>query len=303
MTPAIVVHGGAGFHAPAGLPAKRTASRAAADAGWAVLSGGGSALDAVEAAVRCLEDDPLFDAGYGSYLNRDGEVEVDAIVVDGTTLRFGAVAAVRAVRHPVSLARRVMDESPHHVLVGDGALRFARACGLDVPVLSLVAPAVLDRWQAARTGAAPAEPDEHDALRAAPVLPADTVGAVARDGEGRMAAATSTGGMRDKWPGRVGDSPIIGSGAWADDRGGAVSCTGHGELILRVCLAHHTGLSLCQGAAADHAAAAAIRYLEDRTGGQAGLIVLDAAGRPGWAANTHAMPVAWRTVDGAGESL
>ncbi len=303
MSPSIVVHGGAGFHAPAALPAKRAASRAAADAGWAVLDGGGSALDAVEAAVRCLEDDPLFDAGYGSYLNRDGEVEVDAIVVDGTTLRFGAVAAVRQVRHPISLARRVMDDGPHHFLTGDGALRFARACGLDVPSLSLVAPDVWARWQAARAGLGAGEPDEHDVLRAAPALPGDTVGAVARDAAGRLAAATSTGGMRDKWPGRVGDSPVIGSGAWADDRGGAVSCTGHGELILRVCLAHHTGLSLCQGAAADHAAAAAVRYLEDRTGGQAGLIVIDAAGRPGWASNTHAMPVAWRTAGGAGEAL
>lgn len=109
--------------------------------------------------------------------------------------------------------------------------------------------------------------------------------------------------MRDKWPGRVGDSPIIGSGAWADDRGGAVSCTGHGELIMRVCLAHHTGLSLCQGAVAAAAAPAAIRYLADRTGGQAGLIALDASGQPGWARNTHAMPVAWRNEGGAGDDL
>lgn len=303
MKPSILVHGGAGFHAPSTVAPKRAATRLAADAGWAVLERGGSAIDAVEAAVRCLEDDPLFDAGYGSYLNTDGDVELDAIVVDGASLKFGAIAAVKGVKNPITVARRVLDTSAHHLLAGDGALRFARSHGLDVPSLSLVAPDILARWLARRAGDGAVEPDEHDALRAAPALPGDTVGAVARDADGHMAAATSTGGMRDKLPGRVGDSPIIGSGAWADDRGGAVSCTGHGELIMRVCLAHHTGMSLCQGAAAAHAAAAAIRYLEDRTGGQAGLILLDAAGRPGWACNTHAMPVAWRTADGAGESL
>ncbi|MEO8083833.1 MAG: isoaspartyl peptidase/L-asparaginase [Ardenticatenales bacterium] len=303
MKPSILVHGGAGFHAPATVAPKRAATRAAADAGWAVLARGGSALDAIEAAVRRLEDDPLFDAGFGSYLNRDGDVELDAIIVDGASLKFGAIAAVKGVKNPVTVARRVMDRSPHHLLAGDGALRFARELGLDVPGLSLVAPDVLARWLARRAGDGAADRDEHDALRAAPALPGDTVGAVARDADGHMAAATSTGGMRDKLPGRVGDSPIIGSGAWADDRGGAVSCTGHGELIMRVCLAHHTGLSLCQGAAATNAASAAIRYLEDRTGGQAGIILLDACGRPGWASNTHGMPIAWRTTEGAGESV
>ncbi|MBK6769253.1 MAG: isoaspartyl peptidase/L-asparaginase [Ardenticatenales bacterium] len=324
MVPSILVHGGAGFHAPSNVPAKRAAARAAADAGWHVLLRGGSALDAVEAAVRLLEDDPLFDAGYGSYLNRDGEVELDAILVDGETLRFGAVAAVHGVKNPITLARRVMDGCPHHLLVGDGAHRFARECGLTVPGLALIAPDVHARWLAGRAGTTPAEPDEHDRLRSpdgvpdgapdevpdgappaarTPALPGDTVGAVACDAFGHFAAATSTGGMSDKWPGRVGDSPIIGSGAWADDRGGAVSCTGHGELIMRVCLAHHTGLSMCQGATAEDAAPAAVRYLADRTGGQAGLIVLDATGRPGWARNTHAMPVAWRNTDGSGDDL
>lgn len=322
MVPSILVHGGAGHHAPSSVPAKRAAARAAADAGWHVLQHGGSALDAVEAAVRLLEDDPLFDAGYGSYLNRDGEVELDAILVDGETLRFGAVAAVHGVKNPITLARRVMDACPHHLLVGDGARRFARACGLTVPGLALIAPDVHARWLADRAGTAgtagtaASESDEYDRFRSpdglpgdvaeamrGPALPGDTVGAVARDTAGHFAAATSTGGMRDKWPGRVGDSPIIGSGAWADDRGGAVSCTGHGELIMRVCLAHHTGLSMCQGATAEDAAPAAVRYLADRTGGQAGLIVLDATGRPGWARNTHAMPVAWRSSDGAGDDL
>ncbi|MFN8423786.1 MAG: isoaspartyl peptidase/L-asparaginase [Anaerolineae bacterium] len=199
------------------------------------------------------------------------------------------------MKNPITVARRNLRRTPAPITCWPATGRCASraATASTCRASSLVAPEVLARWLARRAGDGAVEPDEHDALRAAPALPGDTVGAVARDADGHMAAATSTGGMRDKLPGRVGDSPIIGSGAWADDRGGAVSCTGHGELIMRVCLAHHTGLSLCHGAAAAHAAAAAIRYLEDRTGGQAGLILLDAAGRPGWASNTHAMPVAW----------
>lgn len=283
---AILVHGGAGNHPDETRAAKLLGVRAAADAGWAVLAAGGSAVDAVEAATRALEADPLFDAGRGSYPNADGIVEVDAVIMDGENLAFGAVAAVPCVQHPVTLARRVMTRTPHAFLVGEGAARLARAEGLVVPATELLSSEALRIWEERRSKGTPA-----------PV--SDTVGAVALDAAGHLAAATSTGGTCNKWPGRVGDSPVVGAGAYADDQLGAVSCTGHGESILRVCLA----LQACQALARDPdamaVAEAAMALLADRTGGEGGLILVGRDGRLGWAWNTPAMPYAWR--DGAGQ--
>lgn len=290
--PAILVHGGAGRHPEATHGAVLRAVRRAADAGWAVLEAGGGALDAVEAATRILEDEPLLDAGVGSHLTTDGDVEVDAIVVDGAALDFGAVAAVQRVAHPVTLARRVLDASPHALLAGPGAERFARRLGLTVPAATLVTEDALRRW---RRGAASSD----EAARAT----ADTVGAVARDALGHVAAATSTGGTRGKWPGRVGDSPIPGAGAWADDAGGAVSATGEGEAILRVGLSFAVGAALLGGAAPERAAADGVARLAARTGGVGGLIAVDRRGGLGWARTTREMPVAWRARAGGGEAL
>ncbi len=289
MSRAIVVHGGAGRHRQATLEQKLAVTENAADAGWRILVAGGSAVDAVEAATRVLEDDPRFDAGVGSYLNEDGEAQLDAIIVDGRSLAFGAVAAVERVRNPIALARKVMDEAPHAMLVGRGAERFARRLGLTVPGAELITPETLEVWRVCR--------DDPGAIDAAP---GDTVGAVARDDDGHVAAATSTGGTKNKWVGRVGDSPIIGCGAWADDTGGAISCTGHGESIMRTCLASVTGERLRAGEPAMEAAEWAVQRLGERTGGLAGLIVVDAEGRVGWAWNTVGMPHAWLTDAGSG---
>jgi len=290
--PAILVHGGAGRHPAETHTAVLDAVRRAVDAGWAVLTAGGTALAAVEAATRVLEDEPHLDAGVGSHLNADGEVEVDAILVDGHAFDFGAVAAVKRVAHPITLARHVLQDSPHALLAGEGAERFARRLGLTVPSAALVTDGALAGWR--RAAAATAAPSRETA---------DTVGAVAIDGLGHVAAATSTGGTRGKWPGRVGDSPIIGAGAWADDEGGAVSATGKGEAILRVGLAGVAGLLLVQGASPVDAATAGIQRLIARTGGTAGLIVLASDGALGWARNTREMPLAWRTPSGRGDAL
>lgn len=318
---AILVHGGAGPHRT-GRAAKRIACSAAADAGWAVLAAGGTALAAVEAATRALEDDPLFDAGLGSYLNRDGEIELDAILMDGRDITFGAVAAVQRVKNPITLARHVLAASPHAMLAGAGAERFARDLGLTVPGLDLIAPDILAGWLARRHGGELHDVEGDSGAGGDPVRGpdrdpdrdrgpdagvgdddgdlGDTVGAVAIDADGHVAAATSTGGTRDKWPGRVGDSPIVGSGAYADDLSGAVSCTGHGESIMRVCLAYAACGRMEAGDPALEACRHAVDILTVRTGGQVGLIAVDRHGRLGWAWNTAAMPYAWRDDGGAG---
>jgi beta-aspartyl-peptidase (threonine type) len=268
---------------------------AAAAAAWRLLSDGGSALDAVIAACRVLEDAAEMNAGYGSCLTSDGHVEVDALVMDGTDLAFGAVGAVRGVRYASELARQVLLNTPHAFLVGDGARAFAERCGLLVSEASLIAPHVVEE----RAGA----PDETGRSRPEPAAIGDTVGVVAVDMAGHAATATSTGGIAGKWPGRVGDSPIPGAGGYADDRTGAVSCTGQGEYILRVCLASHAQAALADGAPAEAAARSAMAILQRDTPGLAGLIVVDAQGGVGWDFNTRAMPVSWRSAAGSGSAF
>ncbi len=273
--PTIVVHGGAGAD-PAEAATFRPGVRAAVLAGWAVLAGGGSALDAVEAAVRSLEDDPRFNAGRGSVLTSAATVEMDASIMEGDRLRCGAVAAVSRVPNPISLARRVMEATRHVLLVGDGAHDLARAQGLaECDPQSLVTERQRRRHQERVVAAAKG-----------------TVGAVALDRHGTTAAATSTGGMAGKLPGRVGDSALIGCGTYADSTLGGVSCTGDGEAIIRVVLARQALAYLKEAEDPDYAAKVAVDLLVDEGGGQGGLILLDWRGRPGWATSTRLMPVA-----------
>ena len=275
----LIVHGGAGDVPTETHQARIQGCRRAADVGWAVLARGGPALDAVEAAVRVLEDDPTFDAGYGSFLNAVGEVEMDAIVMDGRDLDFGAVAAVQRVRHPVTLARLVMTESEHAMLVGAGAESFARQHGLPIcPTEELLAEGELERWRAGQS---------------------DTVGAVALDAKGNLAAATSTGGTFNKLPGRVGDSPLVGCGAYADNRTAAVSATGLGETLMQVVISKATCDFVARGMDPQEAADAAIALLAERTTGHGGLIVLDRLGCVGIAHNTPYIAYATVTVGGA----
>jgi beta-aspartyl-peptidase (threonine type) len=281
--PAIVVHGGAGAVGDDVWNAHRDGVGRAVAAGWDVLTRNGSALDAVETAVALLEDEPIFNAGTGSVLCRDGSVEMDAAVMDGRGLDVGAVTLVRRVKNPVRLARRVMG-SEHVLLAGEGAEAFAREKGIALcPPEDLVTSRQREKlatWLARR--AQGADPD----------AAADTVGAVAVDRGGNIAAACSTGGTRGKRSGRVGDSPIAGAGLYADNRVGAATATGVGEAILRVGLSRNAVLGLPDASAQD-AAWLAVRSFEDRVGGRGGVIVLSRDGSIGYAFNTPRMAVAF----------
>lgn len=270
----IVVHGGAGpKRDQESGDAVRASCLAAAERGAAVLAAGGSALDAVEAAARWLEDDPLFNAGLGAVLNADGEVELDASVMNGETLEAGAVAVVKTVKNPVSLARLVMEKSPHVLLVGEGADAFARAQG--VPAIapgSLVTPLQRQRWlERTASPRADSAGGKHG-----------TIGAVAVDQRGQVAAATSTGGTAGKLKGRVGDSPLIGAGTVADSRWAAASSTGLGEFIIRVGLARAVLEGVRRGAGLDAACEEAVAELK-RIGGDGGVIAVTPSGGVGWA--------------------
>lgn len=296
---AIIVHGGAGDLGPddpasSGGPeaARLEGVRRACAAGQAVLRAGGSALDAVEVAVRTLEDDPTFNAGTGATLTAAGDVELDASIMDGETLRCGAVAVVKDVRNPISLARAVMERSHHVLLAGPGASAFAREVGIPSHENALlVTPRQRARWEAAPRG-----PDG-----AAPTGEwwGGTVGAVARDARGHLAAATSTGGTAMKLPGRVGDTPIIGCGTYADDALAAVSCTGHGERIIQLTLARHAADLVGRGRSAMEAAGEAVASLGRRVSGLGGLIVVGPRGEVGFAHNTPVMSRAWTADDGS----
>ena len=292
-SPTILVHGGAYDIPTETHQAHMEGCRRAAKAGWSVLVRGGAALDAVETAVRILEDDPTFDAGHGSFLNAAAEVELDAIIMDGRDLNLGAVAAVQRVRHPVTLARLVMTESEHALLAGAGAEAFARQHGLPVcPIEELLTGRELERWRTAQAGGDPQEWEPFG------IEPSDTVGAVALDVDGNLAVATSTGGTFNKLPGRVGDSPLVGSGAYADNRTGAVSATGLGEALMKVVISKTACDFIARGMTAQEAADAAIATLAERTTGEGGLIVLDRLGGVGVAHNTPYMAHAVVSTDG-----
>jgi L-asparaginase / beta-aspartyl-peptidase len=287
--PSIIVHGGAGLVERERIPVCRAGCERAARAGWAVLASGGGALDAVEAAVRLLEDDPEFNAGRGAVLDRAGHIAVDAALMDGA-LRAGAVGALPWVRHPIAVARHLLDEGEHVLLVGAGALAFARERGIEPePPEALITPRARARWERDRAAGRPSSTS------------GGTVGACAIDRTGRMAAATSTGGTSWKRPGRVGDSPIPGAGTWADDEAGAASATGHGESILRVGMARGAIDRMRAGTSAADAARAAVDELAARVGGRGGIILVDRHGAVGQARNTTAMTWA-AIVDGNEES-
>lgn len=274
----LIVHGGAGEWKEADHAAALSGCQNAVEAGLALLVQGQSALDAVEAAVLSLEANPAFNAGYGAVLNRDGFVEMDALIMDGDDGRFGAVAAVQRIEHPVSLARYVMERSAHHLLAGPGAELFAAEQGMGlVDPAHMIAPHRLDGRS-------------------------DTVGAVALDENGNLAVAVSTGGIRGKLPGRVGDTPIAGAGAYADNMFGAACATGLGEGIMRSLLTFRAVEALGTFRTAQSAADAVMPVFE-RYRGDGGLIVIDRRGHIGVAHNTRYMPTAWLAGDRVSASM
>jgi len=277
MKPSLILHGGAGSPAPELHEARRLGLRRAFDAAWSILLQNGSALEAAVHAVVVLEDDPSFNAGIGSCLNQDGIVEMDASVMEGATFRAGAAGAVRTVPNPILLAKAIMEEGRHVFLVGEGAERFAREKNFSLAAQAeLMTERQRQRWLAAQAKGDPG-----------------TVGAVAFDKEGRLAAATSTGGILNKRPGRVGDSAIIGAGTYADDTLGAASATGVGEAIIRTTLTRTAVELLRNGVDPTQAARKALEILQKRTRSEAGLILIDALGRVGYAHNAPAMSVAF----------
>lgn len=286
MEPIIVVHGGAGsWKIKQHLLEKALQDcRSAAEAGQESLLSGASAIDAVEAAVRLLEDSPVLDAGRGSYLNQQGEIELDALIMDGATLQLGAIAAVQNILHPISLARQVMTHSEHNLIVGPGAEAFADE--IEFPRCQFEDLLAEDLEL---------DVDLEPGTDLEPMREGDTVGAVAIDSMGNLASATSTGGTRGKHAGRVGDSPLVGSGGYADNWSAAVSATGQGEALMRIVISKTVCDLVAGGLSAQGACDAAIRLLAERTQGRGGLIAVDARGRIGIAFNTQGMPHAYAT--------
>ncbi len=295
MRPALIVHGGAWTIPPDAADACRAGCHAALEAGWRLLSKGGSALDAVEAAIVVLEDDPVFDAGVGAHLNLAGRVELDAIVMDGATLKAGSVAALQRIRNPIRLARRVLESSEHMMLVADGAEQFAAQHGIPLcDPAELVVPRERDAWERChQEDHADAHHLHRDRAEPRHVHQGGTVGAVAIDSAGHLIAATSTGGTCCKLPGRVGDSPLIGCGCYAAAEAGGVSCTGWGEAIMKIVMAK-TAVDLLRRESPQRTARACVDLLASRTGGTGGLILLDREGTPAAAFNTPNM--AWGSV-------
>jgi beta-aspartyl-peptidase (threonine type) len=286
MIPAVIVHGGAGTIGADRHDAIRAGCLAAARAGLAVLAGGGVALDAAQAAVRVLEDCDQLNAGLGAVLTRDGTVELDASIMDGATLRIGAVAAVPDLRQPIDLARAVLDDGHNVLLAGPAAWAFARERGITpAPAGSMITERTRARYA------------DELARRAAAESEGGTVGAVAIDAHGRLAAATSTGGIHFKRPGRVGDSPLPGCGTWADAHG-AASATGDGEAIIRVTLTRMLVDRIARGATAAQSCKDAIDELAARAGGSGGVIAIDAHGRLAAWYGTPTMPIATAILDG-----
>ena len=267
--PVLIVHGGAGTIKDQTKDLRLDGCRAAAMQGWKALTSGASALQAVVAAVEVMEDNPVFNAGRGAALNAAGEVQLDASIMEGSTLKVGAVAAVQRVPNPIALACKVLEDGRHVLLVSKGAERFARDMGVPLCAsASLIVDSQRSKWKA-RHG---------------------TVGCVALDNGGIIAAGTSTGGRFDALPGRVGDSALIGCGTYANRIGG-VSCTGIGEDIIRVVLAKTAVEALSSGCVPSEAAGKSIEAFQESTNSEAGLILVDSQGRVGYARNSKHMPV------------
>jgi beta-aspartyl-peptidase (threonine type) len=294
---ALAIHGGAGTILRAAMSAER--ERAYRDGlqqallrGWQMLTGGGDALDVVEATVCVLEDNPLFNAGRGSVFTHNEKHEMDAAIMSGKDLRAGAVAAVGGIKNPITLARRVMEATPHVLLCGSGAEQFAREAGIEfAPPEYFFDEERYEQLLEARRG-------DDVRLDHAPLKKFGTVGAVARDAQGHLAAATSTGGMTNKRFGRIGDTALIGAGTYADDRICAISCTGHGEFFIRtvaaydvVCLMKYRSLTL------DDAGEQVVGQTLYEMGGEGGLIAVDHMGNVSLPFNSEGMYRAWITSE------
>lgn len=332
MPVAIIVHGGAGDIAPERFELVQAGCKEATSVGWRVLQDGGTALDAAQAAVRVLEDNPNFNAGTGSSLTAEGNIEMDAGLMEGHTLRVGGVAGIEHIKNPILLARKVL-ESPHVLLIGRGAEVFAQEQGMELCTRKdLLTERQYIRWKQAQTapGQTVEEKEPRYYRRNLGTLPASegttgktpqdmlqkylqsgqnntptkgdgtpeqeekhgTVGAVALDSSGTLAAATSTGGFLSKYPGRVGDSPLPGSGFYADDNA-AISCTGHGEEFMRLLLARRAADFVARGYTARDAAEATIALLGARLNGTGGLIIVDRLGNIGYSWNSRSMAHAY----------
>lgn len=310
-SPILIVHGGAWAIPDDMLEAHEQGVFDALQVGYSLLQRGGSALDAVEAAVSRMEDDETFDAGRGSFLTRDGRVQLDALLMDGAKLRAGGVACVEKLRNPIQAARLVLEKSPHVYFVGAGAEEFAQAHGMAlIDNAELVLDHERERLAEAQrkeraglpdlsfsgddkspeTASGPDSRGNYDSH--------DTVGAIALDSEGRIAAGTSTGGTLNKTPGRVGDSSLIGCGCYADNASAAVSLTGWGEPIMKLVLGKWAADRVQQGHAPDQVAPEAIAYLQKRLNGHGGIILLGPDGRYGLAHNTPRMAWGICTADG-----
>jgi beta-aspartyl-peptidase (threonine type) len=283
----VLVHGGAGDVPDARRSAHAEGCLEAARAGHRVIEEGGSALDAVQAAARRLEDLPQFNAGTGACLNEQGEVEHDAAIMEGERLRAGAVCAMPGFKNPIDIARAVLDHGRHVLLAHAGAAEFARARGF----------APVDR-EVVVTREAEAALAKYLSGKGSSAWAGGTIGAVARDRAGHVAAATSTGGMIGKLRGRVGDSPIIGAGTYADDSAGAISATGEGEAVLRYGLALRMSCRLRSGDGAETVAREEMEALRAIVGGHGGVIVVARDGSVAWARSTRTMSFAWASDEG-----
>jgi len=293
MQPVLLIHGGAWAMPDDAVAAHEDGIAHALAAGYTLLEQGASAVDAVEAAVAVMEDDETFDAGRGSFLTQDGRVQMDALLMNGENLRTGGVACVERIRNPIHAARLVLDKSPHVYFVGTGAERFARQHGMALcDNMELVIPREQERLYKAQVAERAGLPDE---TFSGSLDSHDTVGAVALDVHGNIAAGTSTGGTLNKAPGRVGDSSLIGCGCYADNLTAAVSLTGWGEPIMKLVLGKWAVDRVAAGASPDEAAHAAIDYLFERLGGHGGIILLGPDGRVGLAHNTPRMAWGLRT--------
>jgi beta-aspartyl-peptidase (threonine type) len=292
----LVIHGGAGGPPPGSMPPekekayKEQLSRAL-QAGAAILRNGGSSLDAVETAIRFMEDSPYFNAGKGAVLTKEGVAEMDASIMDGKTLMAGAVAAVRTIKNPITAARMVMTHSPHVLLIDGGAEKFAKEQGLEIVSPSyFITQDRLEQWKKSKQSEERQKQDQKKP---------GTVGAVALDQSGNLAAGTSTGGMMNKMEGRVGDSPIIGAGTYANNGTCAVSCTGHGEFFIRNVVAYDISAMMeYRGMSLKEAADYEINEKLKSQGAEGGLIALDHEGHIAMPFNTHAMSRGYITSGG-----
>jgi beta-aspartyl-peptidase (threonine type) len=299
--PVLLVHGGAWAMPDDAVADHERGIANALAVGYALLEQGASAVDAVEAAVAVMEDDETFDAGRGSFLTQDGRVQLDALLMNGENLRTGGVACVERLRNPIRAARLVLDHSPHVYFVGTGAERFARQHGMELcDNMDLVIPREQERLYKFQEAQLQGAADEtfSGGLPVDEMASHDTVGAVALDSKGHLAAGTSTGGTLNKAPGRVGDSSLIGCGCYADNLSAAVSLTGWGEPIMKLVLGKWAVDKVAAGCSPGEAAHAAIDYLFERLGGHGGIILMAPDGSVGMAHNTPRMAWGLQTEDG-----